>query len=152
MLPLREAAELPHYIHGASVETLGLNNILLTHGGDITSRLQSGTMSLDDCANHLCHQLSQNQVEIDCLHVHEGYVDTEDTKHNIEIWQTSHNLDDARPKLRSVSSYRAQLRNMMLINAWCYRSKGPVWSRACILQKLLRWLKPPFRKNMYVFL
>lgn len=80
MLPLHEAAELPHYIYGASIETIGFNNILLAHADDITLQLQGSSMLLNDCADHLCHQLNQNNMHIDSLHVHKTYIDSEDTK------------------------------------------------------------------------
>ena len=60
-------------------------------------------MSANECADKLCKELNDQNVHVDCLHVDDCYIDSDETRKNIEIWSTAENLDVARSRIKSVS-------------------------------------------------
>ncbi|KAK7681872.1 hypothetical protein QCA50_015221 [Cerrena zonata] len=104
VLPLSDASKLPDYILGSALETVALNGVLSNVKARITTNLMANRMSVHECADRLCKELNDDNVQIDCLHINDSYVDSDETRRNIDIWSTADSLDDARSKIKSADN------------------------------------------------
>lgn len=102
MLPLTTANLLAHAIIGSVLENLDMERLIREVGQAVAQRILGGQESVDDVARELHEKLLLRNESTKKLVVENIYRESEEAKHNVQVWQNSPDLATARPQLKKV--------------------------------------------------
>lgn len=106
MLPLTTANLLAHAIIGSVLENLDMERLIREVGQAVAQRILGGQESVDDVARELHEKLLLRNESTKKLVVENIYRESEEAKHNVQVWQNSPDLATARPQLKKVRGPR----------------------------------------------
>lgn len=103
MLPLTTANLLAHAIIGSVLENLDMERLIREVGQQVAERILGGNESVDDVARELHEKLLLRNENTKKLVIENIYRESEEAKHNVEVWTHAPDLASARPLLKKVS-------------------------------------------------
>lgn len=106
MLPLTTANLLSHAIIGSVLENLDMERLIREVGQAVAERILGGNESVDDVARELHEKLLLRNESTKKVIFENIYRDSEEAKHNVQVFQTAPNLAAARPLLKKVKGTR----------------------------------------------
>lgn len=104
MLPLTTANLLSHAIIGSVLENLDMDRLIREVGQAVAHRILGQNESVDDVARELHEKLLLRNESTKKLVVENIYRESEEAKHNVEVFTQAPSLAEARPLLKKVSS------------------------------------------------
>jgi hypothetical protein len=102
MLPLTTADLLAHAIVGLVLENLDMERLVREVGQAVAQRILGNNESVDDVARELHEKLLLRNESTKKVVIESIYKDSEEARHNVEIFSLASNLAEARPHLRRV--------------------------------------------------
>ena len=102
MLPLTTADLLAHAIVGLVLENLDMERLVREVGQAVAQRILGNNESVDDVARELHEKLLLRNESTKKVVIESIYRDSEEAKHNVEVFSRASNLQEARPHLRKV--------------------------------------------------
>jgi hypothetical protein len=106
MLPLTTADLLAHAIVGLVLENLDMERLVREVGQAVAQRILGNNESVDDVARELHEKLLLRNESTKKVVIESIYRDSDEARHNVEIFTLASNLAEARPHLRRVRSLR----------------------------------------------
>ncbi|PWN92064.1 hypothetical protein FA10DRAFT_259323 [Acaromyces ingoldii] len=117
LLPLTSASLLAHVIIGAAGEAMDLDRLHREVGDAVVDRLRSMSLEgqaagagpgdvMDEVTKELHQSLSLRNEETKQLLIENIYKESEESKHNIDVWLNAPNIAAARPHLKKVIGSR----------------------------------------------
>ncbi|GAA99362.1 uncharacterized protein L969DRAFT_93822 [Mixia osmundae IAM 14324] len=106
LVPLTTANLLAHVIVGSALEQLDLDRLINEVGTVVAERVHSGQESVDDVARELHEKLMLRNETTKQMLVEDIYRDSDEARHNIEIWANATDLASARPHLQRIKGSR----------------------------------------------
>ncbi|KAJ9477633.1 VWFA domain-containing protein [Pseudozyma hubeiensis] len=112
LVPLTTASLLSHVILGLAGEAMDLDRLHREIGDAIAERIQSLSLEggqsnpMDDVARELHERLLLRNENTKQLYIESIYRDTEESRHNIQVWATAPDLATARPNIKRVAGSR----------------------------------------------
>lgn len=112
LVPLTTASLLSHVILGIAGEAMDLERLHREIGDAIAERIQSlsleggQTNPMDDVARELHERLLLRNENTKQLYIESIYRDTEESRHNIQVWATAPDLASAKPNIKRVAGSR----------------------------------------------
>lgn len=106
MLPLTTADLLAHAIVGSVLENLDMERLIREVGQAVASRILGANESVDDVAKELHERLMLRNESTKKVVIESIYDESEEAKHNVNIFMTAPSLAEARPNLRKVRGSR----------------------------------------------
>ena len=102
MLPLTTADLLAHAIVGLVLENLDMERLVREVGQAVAQRILGNNESVDDVARELHEKLLLRNESTKKVVIESIYRDSDEARHNVEVFSRSSNLAEARPHLRKV--------------------------------------------------
>jgi hypothetical protein len=102
-VPLTTANLLSHAIIGSVLENLDMDRLVREVGQAVAERILGQNESVDDVARELHERLLLRNESTKKLVVENIYRDSEEARHNVQVFSTAANLGEARPLLKRVS-------------------------------------------------
>ena len=102
MLPLTTADLLAHAIVGLVLENLDMERLVREVGQAVAQRILGNNESVDDVARELHEKLLLRNESTKKVVIESIYRDSDEARHNVEIFSLASNLAEARPHLRRV--------------------------------------------------
>ncbi len=102
MLPLTTADLLAHAIVGLVLENLDMERLVREVGQAVAQRILGNNESVDDVARELHEKLLLRNESTKKVVIESIYKDSEEARHNVEIFSLASSLAEARPHLRRV--------------------------------------------------
>ena len=109
MLPLTTADLLAHAIVGLVLENLDMERLVRDVGQAVAQRILGNHESVDDVARELHEKLLLRNESTKKVVIESIYKDSEEARHNVEVFSRATNLTEARPHLRKVCFTPRQL-------------------------------------------
>jgi len=106
MLPLTTANLLSHAIIGSVLENLDMERLINEVGQAVAERILGGNESVDDVARELHEKLLLRNESTKKVVFENIYRDSDEARHNVQVFQTAPNLPAARPLLQKVKGTR----------------------------------------------
>ncbi|KAJ1034302.1 hypothetical protein NDA18_001164 [Ustilago nuda] len=112
LVPLTTASLLSHVILGIAGEAMDLERLHREIGDAIAERIQSLSLEggqnnpMDDVARELHERLLLRNENTKQLYIESIYRDTEESRHNIQVWATAPDLATAKPNIKRVAGSR----------------------------------------------
>ncbi|KAL0961339.1 hypothetical protein HGRIS_006295 [Hohenbuehelia grisea] len=106
MLPLTTADLLTHAIVGSVLENLDMERLVREVGAAVAQRILGNNESVDDVARELHEKLLLRNESTKKVVIESIYRDSEEAKHNVEVFTQAPSLADARPLLKRVHGTR----------------------------------------------
>ncbi|KAI9510603.1 elongation factor-2 kinase [Russula earlei] len=106
MLPLTTADLLAHAIVGLVLENLDMERLVREVGQAVAHRILGNNESVDDVARELHEKLLLRNESTKKVVIESIYRDSEEARHNVEVFSRSSNLAEARPHLRKINGTR----------------------------------------------
>ncbi|SOV06446.1 uncharacterized protein UDID_01657 [Ustilago sp. UG-2017a] len=112
LVPLTTASLLSHVILGIAGEAMDLERLHREIGNAIAERIQSLSLEggqnnpMDDVARELHERLLLRNENTKQLYIESIYRDTEESRHNIQVWATAPDLATAKPNIKRVAGSR----------------------------------------------
>lgn len=106
MLPLTTADLLAHAIVGSVLENLDMERLIREVGQAVASRILGANESVDDVARELHERLLLRNESTKKVVIESIYRDSDEARHNVNVFMTAASLADARPNLRKVRGSR----------------------------------------------
>ncbi|EPQ30289.1 uncharacterized protein PFL1_02405 [Pseudozyma flocculosa PF-1] len=112
LVPLTTASLLSHVILGLAGEAMDLDRLHREIGDAVAERLRSLSLEggqsnpMDDVARELHERLLLRNENTKQLHIESIYRDSEESRHNVQIWSSAADLASARPHILKVSGSR----------------------------------------------
>lgn len=103
MLPLLTADLLTHAIVGSVLENLDMERLVREVGQAVSQRILGNNESVDDVAQELHERLLLRNESTKKVVIESIYRESEEAKHNVNVYMSAASLVDARPLLRRVS-------------------------------------------------
>jgi hypothetical protein len=103
MLPLTTADLLAHAIVGSVLENLDMERLVREVGEAVAARILGNNESVDDVARELQEKLALRNEKTAKVVIESIYRESEEAKHNVQVFEQAPTLADARPFLRKVS-------------------------------------------------
>lgn len=103
-VPLTTANLLSHAIIGSVLENLDMERLVREVGQAVADRVLGQNESVDDVAKALHERLLLRNESTKKLVVENIYRESEEARHNVEVFTTASNLTEARPLLKKVRS------------------------------------------------
>jgi hypothetical protein len=113
MLPLTTADLLAHAIVGLVLENLDMERLVREVGQAVAQRILGNNESVDDVARELHEKLLLRNESTKKVVIESIYRDSDEARHNVEIFSLATNLVEARPHLRRVRSFQD---NSLILN------------------------------------
>jgi hypothetical protein len=104
MLPLTTADLLSHAIVGSVLENLDMERLVREVGHAVAARILGNNESVDDVARELHEKLLLRNENTKKVVIESIYKESEEAKHNVEIFTQAPSLVQARPLLKRVCS------------------------------------------------
>lgn len=102
MLPLTTADLLAHAIVGSVLENLDMERLIREVGQAVASRILGSNESVDDVARELHERLLLRNESTKKVVIESIYRETEEGKHNVQVFTNAPSLAEARPLLKKV--------------------------------------------------
>ena len=102
MLPLTTADLLTHAIVGSVLENLDMERLVREVGHAVAQRILGNNESVDDVARELHEKLLLRNESTKKVVIESIYRDSEEAKHNVNVYTQSNTLAEARPHLKRV--------------------------------------------------
>ena len=102
MLPLTTADLLTHAIVGSVLENLDMERLVREVGQAVSQRILGNNESVDDVARELHERLLLRNESTKKVVIESIYRDSEEAKHNVNIYTQAPTLAEARPHLKRV--------------------------------------------------
>ena len=113
LLPLTTASLLTHSILGLAGEAMDLERLHREMGDAVAERLRSLSLEasqtsnpMDDVARELHERLLLRNENTKQIYIESIYRDSEQSRHNIEVWSTAPDLPSAKPHIVRVTGSR----------------------------------------------
>ncbi|KAF7298934.1 hypothetical protein MIND_00841400 [Mycena indigotica] len=106
MLPLTTADLLAHAIVGSVLENLDMERLVREVGHAVAARILGNNESVDEVARELHEKLLLRNESTKKVVIESIYKDSEESRHNVEVYTQAASLQDARPHLKRVSGTR----------------------------------------------
>ncbi|KAI0076315.1 hypothetical protein K474DRAFT_1663145 [Panus rudis PR-1116 ss-1] len=106
MLPLTTADLLTHAIVGSVLENLDMERLVREVGQAVSQRILGNNESVDDVARELHERLLLRNESTKKVVIESIYRESEEAKHNVQVYMEAPSLQDARPLLRKVHGTR----------------------------------------------
>ncbi|KAI9058181.1 vWA-like protein [Trametes sanguinea] len=106
MLPLTTADLLTHAIVGSVLENLDMERLVREVGQAVSQRILGNNESVDDVARELHERLLLRNENTKRVVIESIYRESEEAKHNVNIYTQAPTLADARPHLKRVPGTR----------------------------------------------
>ncbi|KAH8989655.1 elongation factor-2 kinase [Lactarius hatsudake] len=106
MLPLTTADLLAHAIVGLVLENLDMERLVREVGQAVAQRILGNNESVDEVARELHEKLLLRNESTKKVVIESIYKDSEESRHNVDVFSRASNLADARPHLRKISGTR----------------------------------------------
>ncbi|KAI0714004.1 hypothetical protein C8T65DRAFT_738903 [Cerioporus squamosus] len=106
MLPLTTADLLTHAIVGSVLENLDMERLVREVGQAVSQRILGNNESVDDVARELHERLLLRNESTKKVVIESIYRDSEEAKHNVNVYMQASNLAEARPHLKRVPGTR----------------------------------------------
>lgn len=104
MLPLTTADLLSHAIVGSVLENLDMERLIREVGQAVASRILGANESVDDVARELHERLLLRNENTKKVVIESIYRESEEAKHNVQVFMNAPSLQEARPHLKKVSA------------------------------------------------
>lgn len=102
MLPLTTADLLAHAIVGLVLENLDMERLVREVGQAVAQRILGNNESVDEVARELHEKLLLRNESTKKVVIESIYKDSEESRHNVDVFSRASNLAEARPHLRKV--------------------------------------------------
>lgn len=109
MLPLTTADLLAHAIVGSVLENLDMERLINEVGQAVAQRILGANESVDDVARELHERLLLRNESTKRVVFESIYRESDEAKHNVQIFMTASSLAEARPQLKKVNSNLSQI-------------------------------------------
>ncbi|KAF8627503.1 hypothetical protein AX17_006314 [Amanita inopinata Kibby_2008] len=106
MLPLTTADLLAHAIVGSVLENLDMERLVREVGHAVAQRILGNNESVDDVAKELHEKLLLRNESTKKVVIESIYKESEEAKHNVQVFTQAPSLTEARPMLKRVSGTR----------------------------------------------
>lgn len=106
MLPLTTADLLVHAIVGSVLENLDMERLVREVGAAVSQRIHGNNESVDDVARELHERLLLRNESTKRVIIESIYRETEEAKHNVDVYMNAPSLREARPHLKRVPGTR----------------------------------------------
>jgi len=106
MLPLTTADLLAHAIVGLVLENLDMERLVREVGQAVAQRILGNNESVDDVARELHEKLLLRNESTKKVVIESIYRDSDEARHNVEVFSRASNLAEARPHLRKINGTR----------------------------------------------
>jgi len=103
MLPLTTADLLAHAIVGSVLENLDMERLIREVGQAVARRIIGENQSVDDVARELHETLRLRNESTKKVVIESIYKESEEAKHNVNVFMTASSLPEARQSLKRVS-------------------------------------------------
>jgi hypothetical protein len=103
MLPLTTADLLAHAIVGLVLENLDMERLVREVGQAVAQRILGNNESVDDVARELHEKLLLRNESTKKVVIESIYKDSDEARHNVEVFSRAPSLTEARPHLRKVA-------------------------------------------------
>jgi hypothetical protein len=103
MLPLTTADLLAHAIVGLVLENLDMERLVREVGQAIAQRILGNNESVDDVARELHEKLLLRNESTKKVVIESIYKESDEARHNVDVFTNAASLSEARPHLRRVS-------------------------------------------------
>ena len=104
MLPLTTADLLAHAIVGLVLENLDMERLVREVGQAVAQRILGNNESVDEVARELHEKLLLRNESTKKVVIESIYKDSDEARHNVDVFSRASNLAEARPHLRKVRS------------------------------------------------
>lgn len=105
MLPLTTADLLAHAIVGLVLENLDMERLVCEVGQAVAQRILGNNESVDDVARELHEKLLLRNESTKKVVIESIYRESEESKHNVQVFLQAPSLTEARPLLRRVGIF-----------------------------------------------
>lgn len=102
MLPLTTADLLAHAIVGLVLENLDMERLVREVGQAVAQRILGNNESVDDVARELHEKLLLRNESTKKVVIESIYRDSDEARHNVEVFSVASSLAEVRPHLRRV--------------------------------------------------
>ena len=102
MLPLTTADLLSHAIVGSVLENLDMERLVREVGHAVAQRILGNNESVDDVARELHEKLLLRNESTKKVVIESIYKDSEEARHNVNVFTQAPTLTEARPLLKRV--------------------------------------------------
>ncbi|KAF8272198.1 elongation factor-2 kinase [Lactarius quietus] len=102
MLPLTTADLLAHAIVGLVLENLDMERLVREVGQAVAQRILGNNESVDEVARELHEKLLLRNESTKKVVIESIYKDSDEARHNVDVFSRASNLAEARPHLRKV--------------------------------------------------
>ncbi|KAI5119389.1 hypothetical protein M0805_005932 [Coniferiporia weirii] len=106
MLPLTTADLLSHAIVGSVLENLDMERLIREVGQAVASRILGANESVDDVARELHERLLLRNESTKKVVIESIYRDSDEARHNVQVFMNAPSLREARPHLKKVRGSR----------------------------------------------
>ncbi|GAA5989427.1 hypothetical protein JCM11641_007901, partial [Rhodosporidiobolus odoratus] len=106
LVPLTTAALLSHVIVGAALEHLEMEKLINEVGQAVAERIHAGMQTVDDVARELHERLLLRGEETKQLRFESIHRETDETRHNVEVFVNAPDLQSAKPQLQKIRGSR----------------------------------------------
>lgn len=106
MLPLTTADLLAHAIVGLVLENLDMERLVREVGQAVAQRILGNNESVDEVARELHEKLLLRNESTKKVVIESIYKDSEEARHNVDVFTRASNLAEARPHLRKITGTR----------------------------------------------
>ncbi|PCH40252.1 hypothetical protein WOLCODRAFT_23944 [Wolfiporia cocos MD-104 SS10] len=106
MLPLTTADLLTHAIVGSVLENLDMERLVREVGEAVSQRILGNNESVDDVARELHERLLLRNESTKRVVIESIYRESEEAKHNVQVYMNAPSLQEARPLLKRVTGTR----------------------------------------------
>ncbi|KAJ7644226.1 hypothetical protein FB45DRAFT_897276 [Roridomyces roridus] len=106
MLPLTTADLLAHAIVGSVLENLDMDRLVREVGHAVAQRILGNNESVDDVARELHEKLLLRNESTKKVVIESIYKDSEESRHNVQVYTQAASLAAARPELKRVNGTR----------------------------------------------
>ncbi|KAF8758351.1 von Willebrand factor type A domain [Rhizoctonia solani] len=100
MVPLTTASLLSRAIIGSVLENLDMERLIREVGAAVAERILGGQQSVDDVARELHEKLLLRGDGVKRMVVENIYRESDEAKHNVQVWTNARTIQDARPHLK----------------------------------------------------
>jgi hypothetical protein len=105
MLPLTTADLLSHAIVGSVLENLDMERLVREVGHAVAQRILGNNESVDDVARELHEKLLLRNESTKKVVIESIYKDSEEARHNVNVFTQAPTLTEARPLLKRVMPF-----------------------------------------------
>lgn len=128
MLPLTTADLLSHAIVGSVLENLDMERLVREVGHAVAQRILGNNESVDDVARELHEKLLLRNESTKKVVIESIYKDSEEARHNVNVFTQAPTLTEARPLLKRVHGTRFTDKYLQARQAYTRSSYSPYGS------------------------